>query len=166
MKRNILTLALILALAGPLRAVTLVGVTHIDYYPENGSSTQFCCDGWATYALEYTPGSVEFSHYSILDITNSAVWTASNFTAVLGGLTPVPGGELEIEIIEHAGKDYLQLYGFPGLVTTISPDHGENVWHDFGYSFIELPALSSVTVPEPASLLLLSVCLCGLLIRR
>ena len=135
-------------------AISLVGVTHIDYYPE-GYSGQFCCDGVAIYSLDYLPGpTFELDYFSIIDYQNRPVYTIHNLTG------------LEVTVIEHEGKDYLRLYGFPELETTINPDMGENVYTEFGYSFIELPTLAAVGVPEPTGLVMAAVGLGCLLLYR
>lgn len=162
MFKTVLSLVALAFLASTANAVTLQGTTHIDYYPE-GNSSQFCCDGVAIYGLQYNSGpAVHFDYFSILDYANHPVWTISDFDVNFGGQS----AGLLIDMIEDGGKDWLRLDGFPGFETTINPDLGENVYTEFGYSFIELPSLASVGVPEPASVALLALCLCGLALKR
>lgn len=139
------TLLVAVSLASHASAAELIGTTHIDYRLENSEFT-FCCDGAAIFSLDHEPGSVHFDYFSILDHTNNPVWTVSDFDVDFNGLS----AGLRIS----QSGNWLQIDNFPGFETTINPDTGSG-YTEFGPTFIELPSLSVVSVPEPSAFVLL-----------
>ncbi len=154
MLRNFALLVAV-SLASHASAVELVGTTHVDYYPE-WLSSQFCCDGMASYKLQVNAGSVHIDRFSILDNTLSPVWSLLDVDAAASGLN--------VSFVAHAGVDYLKLDNFPGMETEINPDLGYG-WHDFGPAWIAIPAGMAISTPEPSAIVLLMGSLAFLLKR-